>query len=159
MNYKDYLNSNHWIEFRRKIYSTRKICQGCSSSKKKLNIHHRNYKSLGKETEDDIIVLCEECHNRFHNKKKWKSKMKQGESLDFTFPKDLNNKYYNLSNVLEKCLRCNKEHSLFYRRFKNGVLHLGITCPYSKPRTRWLKYIKGLDIPIISEKIPKSVNY
>ena len=45
-------------------------CQLCNKegSNGDLHAHHNNYKNLGNETEQDIIVLCAACHKKFHNK-------------------------------------------------------------------------------------------
>jgi 5-methylcytosine-specific restriction endonuclease McrA len=31
-----------------------------------LEVHHRTYARLGHERPTDLIVLCEECHRRYH---------------------------------------------------------------------------------------------
>lgn len=68
MNYKEYLKSKHWAKVRKlAIKRSGNKCQLCSS-KGKLNVHHNNYKNLGKELPTDLIVLCETCHKKFHNK-------------------------------------------------------------------------------------------
>ena len=129
--------------------SVRNRCQKCGS-KDKLNLHHRNYKCLGKETNDDIIVLCQFHHHRFHSLKKWKNKL--NDSLDFTFAKDFDNEYYHLSNVYRDCNRCGGKHPVHYKIFKNGKKVLAITCPKSNPRTEWLKYEDNLNIPVLNSK-------
>lgn len=36
-------------------------CNNCGT-KKNLQGHHRNYQNLGNESDDDLGVLCKECH-------------------------------------------------------------------------------------------------
>jgi hypothetical protein len=38
---------------------------GCPSEGP-LQTHHLSYARVGKERDDDLIVLCEECHARYH---------------------------------------------------------------------------------------------
>lgn len=45
-------------------------CQVCnrSSWEVKLNTHHRTYRRLGVEMDEDLTVLCEDCHKDYHDK-------------------------------------------------------------------------------------------
>lgn len=149
--YKDYLLGAHWVKFRKEIISSRKICQHCCS-KKNLNIHHKNYNNLGKETNEDVIILCNNCHSRFHKKEKWKKKMKNGEDLNFTRVgvKAFKRPLYNLnSNILRHCNRCGENHNVYYKILKNNRMVLRIICPNSKPRTQCIPFEKDLKIPIL----------
>ena len=68
MPYKDYLQTEHWQEFRKK--ALRKAgykCQLCNNGGL-LNTHHRTYENKGHETYSDVIVLCQDCHGKFHDK-------------------------------------------------------------------------------------------
>lgn len=66
--YKDYLQSIHWQHFRKEaIKFFRGECQLCNSNNN-LNVHHRTYDNLGRETFNDVILLCGNCHNKFHEK-------------------------------------------------------------------------------------------
>ena len=151
MKYTTYLQSEHWRLFRERIFKTRKICQGCEK-RNRLTIHHKNYKCLGKESPDDVLVLCWDCHNRFHKKKKWIKKYKNGEDLDFTSSKNRDNLLFKRSSVLRVCTRCAKSHPIFYMRFRNLQLVPAIACPDSKPRVIFLPQENGLDIPIFNSK-------
>ena len=42
-------------------------CQLCNASDKQLHVHHRTYDAFKNEPPNDLVVLCEECHDRFHN--------------------------------------------------------------------------------------------
>ena len=156
--YKEYLNSEHWITFRRSIYSKRNRCQRCGITKT-LNIHHITYKNLGKETNDDVLVLCNFCHFKGHQKKKYIKRMKTGEPLDFVKKaKNPNSVFYNASDIFRDCNRCGGEHSLFYKKFVSGRLTLAMACPNSKPRTYFIKFEPNLDIPVFDTlKLKKQI--
>jgi len=66
--YKLYLKTEHWQHFRieaLKFYQHK--CQLCNEKEKQLDVHHRDYKNLGCETFNDVIVLCDPCHKTFHD--------------------------------------------------------------------------------------------
>ena len=66
--YKEYLNSDHWKSIRLKALDRAGYrCQLCSS-KQHLNVHHNTYKNRGNEDLKDLVVLCRECHAKFHDK-------------------------------------------------------------------------------------------
>jgi hypothetical protein len=70
MPYREYLDTEDWAEKRghamnRAGYS----CQLCSG-KGPLQVHHRTYKRRGDEMASDLIVLCETCHQTFHERLK-----------------------------------------------------------------------------------------
>ena len=65
--YQDYLDSYLWkekAEWIKEIFDY--TCQKCGS-KKNLQVHHLNYKSLGNERKEDVTVLCKKCHEEEHN--------------------------------------------------------------------------------------------
>jgi transcription elongation factor Elf1 len=69
--YKEYIASPEWKE--RVLQLKEKCgwrCQLCNKpgTKRTLHAHHRTYDNLGCELEGDIIILCSECHAKFHNK-------------------------------------------------------------------------------------------
>lgn len=68
MIYKEYLKTDEWKRIRRwALDRAGHKCQLCQSTKN-LNVHHNNYKNLGKEEPADIIVLCKNCHTKHHKK-------------------------------------------------------------------------------------------
>lgn len=148
--YSEYLRSSHRKEFREEVVKERNRCQRCCK-KEWLHVHHRNYECLRKEKFDDVIVLCGECHFRFHNKKKRKRIYRKWWSLDFTYARNQNADLYNRSNVLRKCSRCWEEHPLCYVLFKTWQKALAIMCSKSKPRTEFLKY-EEIDVPIYNSR-------
>lgn len=71
MEYIDYLNTNHWKHFRKeaiKFYNNK--CQICGKKEENLNLHHSNYGNRGRETFNDVTLLCSKCHNIFHKEGK-----------------------------------------------------------------------------------------
>lgn len=67
LEYKEYLKSDHWQDIRTQaLERADNKCQLCSS-KINLNVHHNTYKNRGNEKLTDLVVLCRECHAKFHN--------------------------------------------------------------------------------------------
>ena len=68
-NYKEYLKTDKWKKKREEAFNHYGNCCALCSSDKNINIHHRNYDNLGKENvKTDLIVLCQECHEIFHER-------------------------------------------------------------------------------------------
>ena len=70
MPYEDYLKTEHWLHFRAeaiKFFGNR--CMLCNNDDSKIHIHHKTYKNRGRETFNDVIVLCDKCHGLFHKNK------------------------------------------------------------------------------------------
>lgn len=66
MNYREYLQSEHWLNMRRgALERAGWRCQVCNS-KTRLDVHHRTYERRGHELPDDLTVLCRSCHETFH---------------------------------------------------------------------------------------------
>jgi len=68
-NYKEYLQSPHWKTLTAaKREEAGNKCQLCNDGEVTLHVHHRTYENIYKETLKDLIVLCENCHKKFHGK-------------------------------------------------------------------------------------------
>jgi len=76
--YLNYLNSKKWKKKREKFLKYFNYrCFFCKETKwdytkeklKDLEVHHRDYKTLGRERINDIIVLCSKHHNQFLKRK------------------------------------------------------------------------------------------
>lgn len=63
-NYKEYLNSDHWKEIRKQYSGNCVICGQPGQ------IHHRDYRRIGRELERDLICLCGNHHCYVHLKAK-----------------------------------------------------------------------------------------
>jgi hypothetical protein len=73
MDYEKYIQSKHWAakrSLRLKIDDNK--CQGCGKQES-LHVHHKTYVRLGNEdAENDLITLCELCHDFVHKMhKQW----------------------------------------------------------------------------------------
>jgi hypothetical protein len=65
--YLEYLQSEHWSSLRLKCYKAAEFqCEACNDSRKLVG-HHLIYRvPLTSCTTDDIMCLCETCHNALH---------------------------------------------------------------------------------------------
>ncbi|MGG1515463.1 HNH endonuclease signature motif containing protein [Paenibacillus oryzisoli] len=72
MPYLEYLKTDHWRHFRSesiKFYQQK--CQLCGKKEEKisnLHLHHNSYVNRGRETFNDVVLLCNTCHKKHHNK-------------------------------------------------------------------------------------------
>jgi hypothetical protein len=65
--YKEYLQTPHWKHLRQdKVRAAGHRCQLCNRGSVTFNVHHRTYDRLGEELDEDLTVLCSDCHNKFH---------------------------------------------------------------------------------------------
>ena len=67
--YNQYMQSEAWDKKRKKRLSLDDyICQDCRCKNKPLDVHHLNYKRLGRERMEDLLSVCRSCHLRRHKK-------------------------------------------------------------------------------------------
>lgn len=66
IDYDTYIRSQSWRiradAAKRRAGGRCQVCNGAD----RLNAHHRTYERIGHEQDDDLIVLCEDCHTLFH---------------------------------------------------------------------------------------------
>jgi len=65
---EEYYRSAHWKEVR--LSALRRAgwrCQLNHDHPGPLEVHHRTYMRLGHELPEDLFVLCEACHCKFHD--------------------------------------------------------------------------------------------
>src|SRR5262245_26223601 len=68
LSYADYLLTEHWLSVREAaIKRSGGQCQLCRSVER-LEVHHNSYANFGNEQAEDLIVLCHDCHAKFHDK-------------------------------------------------------------------------------------------
>jgi 5-methylcytosine-specific restriction endonuclease McrA len=67
MDYLKYINSNEWKDKSKEFIIEKPACERCGSGFN-LTCHHKHYRNLGCETRKDVIVLCWNCHKRYHTK-------------------------------------------------------------------------------------------
>ena len=71
MPYADFLNTYYWDIVRKyKLVKGNYSCELCNTKGTVLNVHHKTYEHRGEEYRylEDLIVLCSDCHGKFHNK-------------------------------------------------------------------------------------------
>jgi 5-methylcytosine-specific restriction endonuclease McrA len=67
--YPEYLKTDHWQSLRKRTMGRAGYsCELCAASGVKLHVHHKHYATRGMESLEDLIVLCEPCHQKFHDK-------------------------------------------------------------------------------------------
>lgn len=68
--YWAYLKTDAWKEKKTEIIEQKGLrCENCGREfpRWKLELHHRHYNmEFGTETKEDLILLCEECHESMH---------------------------------------------------------------------------------------------
>lgn len=70
ISYRDFLQTPYWKAIaQQKKFKSKFMCELCGSHNT-LNVHHKTYIHHGEEIRhlDDLIVLCSDCHAKFHNK-------------------------------------------------------------------------------------------
>lgn len=78
MSYQDYINSWMWKDKAELVkHLAGHKCEECGSDKR-LQVHHKNYESIGNESRKDLTVLCEKCHKKAHGIKIKKEGEKDG---------------------------------------------------------------------------------
>lgn len=68
-NYPEYLNTPELKAKKNRVrIRAGSRCQLCGTTKKPLECHHNTYQRLGgNELPEDFLVLCRDCHGRFHD--------------------------------------------------------------------------------------------
>lgn len=67
MYYDKYMASEDWKTKARTFYEMAgHECECCGAAHVKIGCHHMGYDALTKETFDDVLVLCDRCHERIH---------------------------------------------------------------------------------------------
>jgi len=67
MTYTEYLQTDHWKKIRKWVLGFwDHKCSLCFSSRN-VEVHHRTYERLYHELITDLIVLCDNCHERHHD--------------------------------------------------------------------------------------------
>lgn len=65
-NYEAYLDSPQWRAIKRRYREERPwLCNLCGSEES-LHMHHRTYERVGQESLDDLMPLCDGCHQTVH---------------------------------------------------------------------------------------------
>jgi hypothetical protein len=68
MEYSEYLKTTHWQYVKEKsACDSDARCVTCYSDEIPLHTHHRTYSRVGMEMRNDVISLCDRCHQIFHD--------------------------------------------------------------------------------------------
>lgn len=59
---EEYRRSKHWKNVRESFHLQ---CAACGWSSR-ISLHHKTYERLGRETVDDLVPLCANCHKLVH---------------------------------------------------------------------------------------------
>ena len=74
MNYKDQIKDPRWQKKRLEILELYGFqCTNCQTKETSLHVHHFKYKTnhkIWEYNEDELTVLCEDCHKTLHTYKK-----------------------------------------------------------------------------------------
>ena len=69
MDYQEYRKTPHWQAVRAwALERSNWHCQIWENHGNHLEVHHNNYDHLGAERPEDVVVLCAECHELFHDR-------------------------------------------------------------------------------------------
>jgi 5-methylcytosine-specific restriction endonuclease McrA len=80
--YREYLKSEHWINFKKESLNfLGHKCQRCGSTRKVI-IHHKTYINRGHEALADVEALCKRCHQIEHLDKVINSLQQKGIGLN-----------------------------------------------------------------------------
>jgi hypothetical protein len=63
-----YLHSPHWKWLRNLAFNGSQFCGACGSERQ-LQVHHLRYHSIYDVMPDDLVVLCDSCHEGAHKEK------------------------------------------------------------------------------------------
>lgn len=75
--YIKHLSSQYWLGLRvEALKAAKNKCQRCGQGAR-LEVHHKHYLTLGKETLADVEVLCGACHPKADEERAWISHRRQ----------------------------------------------------------------------------------
>ena len=107
MKYEDFLQTDYWkmVSEQARINAHYK-CQLCGCKDKKLNVHHNTYEHRGEEFKhmEDLVCLCEDCHNFYHNKDflEWRDRTYEKLEEDYQKLNEHNDELIQRNNELEQ---------------------------------------------------------
>lgn len=65
--YPKYLKTLHWKNKKLEFFASKYYHGGCSEcGAKKVDVHHKNYDTVGDEDLKCLVALCRECHSKAH---------------------------------------------------------------------------------------------
>jgi len=67
--YREYLVSKKWASIKRAVYFFyEEECYICRNNDR-LHVHHKTYDRLFHEDLDDLVLVCNSCHSKIHDKR------------------------------------------------------------------------------------------
>lgn len=61
--YREHMQSAYWRELKAKVILRRgHKCERCFRTDCSLDLHHKHYKTFGRERQKDVELVCRECH-------------------------------------------------------------------------------------------------
>lgn len=136
-NYKNYLHSDKWYKIRDKVFCRdNNRCTICEATKN-LIAHHKSYDNFGNEKLDDLVTVCETCHEIIHSKRGWnkgKNKVTKKEIDEMIAGNSLNeSKLYQFCRMLD-IINCNGQIRTLGNKLndeiENRLVEEGILCAY-----------------------------
>jgi len=66
--YQEYYTTKHWgvTKIRKFKQNKDRRCEACGRKHKNVQVHHKHYDSIGKESMQDLVVVCPDCHTKLH---------------------------------------------------------------------------------------------
>ena len=107
MKYEDFLQTDYWklVSEQARINAHYK-CQLCGCNDKKLNVHHNTYEHRGEEFKhmEELICLCEDCHNFYHHKDflEWRDRTYEKLGEEYQKLNEYNDELIQRNNELEQ---------------------------------------------------------
>jgi hypothetical protein len=81
--YETVINSFRWRGLKMRLLSQRgKRCQRCNQPRWPLELHHKTYERLGEERDDDLELLCSQCHVVADEERAEAGRVRASEALD-----------------------------------------------------------------------------
>ncbi len=109
INYNEFIKSYTWKAIQKTKLGEQWNCECCWDLA--TNVHHLSYERLWKERADDIVSICENCHNKCHYSWEYEIKNKE-EMLRKRFNEVRNENWYNWTNPkIEEIRRDDIENS------------------------------------------------
>lgn len=78
--YDQYLETPHWKAFQKLAFEEQRQrlghnrCEHCPPNapipKEPLHVHHLTYERLGAELLSDVVIICRDCHNKIHGRRR-----------------------------------------------------------------------------------------
>jgi|688.fasta_scaffold252563_3 hypothetical protein len=79
--YIAHLASPYWAELKRKVTARRgNKCERCGKSGCGLDLHHKHYRTLGRERQKDVMLLCRaDCHRQADKQRATEGRIRSAE--------------------------------------------------------------------------------